>query len=69
VMGDVDNSSAFGIKILLSVGLLPPLSCRNLMLSKYLHDGNDVAAAPERVSSFLLSRHFFKVSLRFVKVF
>ena len=68
-MGDVQNSSAFEINILLSVGLLPLLSCSNHMLSKYLNEGNDVAAAPERVSSFLLSRHFFNVSLRFLNVF
>ena len=59
----------FGVKMLLSVGLLPHLSCRNLMLSKYLHDGNAVATAPECNSGFLLSVHFFNMSSRFLTIF
>ena len=54
---------------LLSLGLLQLFSCKNAISSKYLHFGKEDAAAPDLVIVERLSRHFFRLSLRFFSCF
>ena len=53
---------------LLSLGLLQLFSCKNAILSKYLHFGKEDAAAPALVMLERFSKHFFKLSLKFLVV-
>ena len=50
---------------LLSLDLLQLFSCKNAISSKYLHFGKEDAAAPDFVVLECLSRHFFRLFLRF----
>ena len=54
---------------LLSLDLLQLLSFKNDILSKYLHFGKENAAAPDFFILEHLSRHFFRLSLRFFSCF
>ena len=54
---------------LLSLGLLQLFSCKNAISSKYLHFGKEDAAPPDLVILECLSRHFFRLSLRFFRCF